>query len=53
VATTVYRYSLEGWQLSDLDEAADERYWDHHRDPVVPHDRAAAARAVLCLLFET
>lgn len=50
--TTVYRYSQDGWQLSDLDEAADERYWDHHDDPVVPGDRAAAARAVVCLLLE-
>jgi SAM-dependent methyltransferase len=46
---TVYRYSRDGWQLSDLDEAADERYWDHHRDRAVPEDRAAAARAVVCL----
>jgi SAM-dependent methyltransferase len=53
-ATTaaVYRYSRQGWQLSGLDEAADETYWDHHRDPVVPDDRAAAARAVACLLLE-
>lgn len=50
---TVYRYSREGWQLSDLDEASDERYWDHHRDPAVPEDRAAAARAVACLVLET
>lgn len=50
--TTVYRYSKDGWQLSDLVEAAGERYWDHHQDPVVPSDRAAAARAVACLLLE-
>lgn len=49
---TVYRYSREGWQLSGLDEAADETYWDHHVDPVVPRDRAAAARAVACLVLE-
>jgi SAM-dependent methyltransferase len=49
----VYRYSRQGWQLSDLDEAADETYWDHHDDPIVPDDRAAAARAVVCLLLET
>ena len=49
---SVYRYSRDGWQLSDLDEAADETYWDHHADPVVPDDRAAAARAVACLLLE-
>ena len=52
-AATVYRYSRHGWQLSDLDEASDETYWDHHVDPVVPDDRAAAARAVACLLLET
>jgi SAM-dependent methyltransferase len=51
-STTVYRYSRSGWQLSGLEEAADETYWDHHDDPVVPDDRAAAARAVACLLFE-
>ena len=50
---TEYRYSRQGWQLSDLDEASDETYWDHHVDPVVPDDRAAAARAVACLLLET
>jgi SAM-dependent methyltransferase len=49
---TVYRYSRRGWQLSDLDEAADETYWDHHADLVVPDDRAAAARAVACLVLE-
>jgi SAM-dependent methyltransferase len=51
-SATVYRYSRKGWQLSSLEEAATERYWDHHRDPVVPDDRAAAARAVVCLLLE-
>jgi hypothetical protein len=51
-ATTVYRYSADGWQLSDLEQAAGERYWDHHQDPAVPGDRAAAARAVVCLLLE-
>jgi SAM-dependent methyltransferase len=50
---TVYRYSRHGWQLSGLDEAGDEAYWDHHKDSVVPNDRAAAARAVVCLLLET
>jgi SAM-dependent methyltransferase len=49
---TVYRYSRQGWQLSDLDQAADETYWDHHADPVVPDDGAAAARAVACLVLE-
>lgn len=52
-AATVYRYSRDGWQLSDLDEAAGATYWDHHADPVVPADRAAAARAVACLVLET
>jgi SAM-dependent methyltransferase len=49
---TVYRYSREGWQLSDLEDAADECYWDHHEDPTAPADRAAAARAVVCLVLE-
>jgi SAM-dependent methyltransferase len=45
----VYRYSREGWQLSDLDAAADARYRDFTRDTRPVTDLAAAARAVACI----
>jgi len=45
----VYRYTAAGWQVSSLDQAAHERYHDHHADPTVPPDHAAAARAVACV----
>jgi SAM-dependent methyltransferase len=48
-AVDVYRYGGGGWQVSSLEAAADEAYHDHHADPIVPSDRAAAARAVACL----
>jgi SAM-dependent methyltransferase len=51
-AIDVFRYTAEGWQTSSLEEAAHERYHDHHADANVPADRAAAARAVACLRFE-
>jgi SAM-dependent methyltransferase len=44
----VYRYSEDGWQVSDLDAAADVRYRDHEREPA-PVDLAPNARAVACL----
>jgi Methyltransferase domain len=47
----VYRYSADGWQRSSLEEAAEARYHDHHADKATPPDRAAAARAVACLVF--
>ena len=50
-AVSVYRYTRRGWQLSSLDEAAGERYHDHHAYRHIPPDRAAAARAVACLRF--
>lgn len=48
----VYGYTEQGWQTSSLDEAARRRYHDHHADPELPSDRAAAARAVACLRFD-
>jgi SAM-dependent methyltransferase len=51
-AVDVYRYMREGWQASSLEDAAHERYHDHHADATVPGDRAAAARAVACLRLE-
>jgi len=44
----VYRYSRSGWQLSDLEAAADARYRVREREPR-PKDDASNARAVACL----
>jgi SAM-dependent methyltransferase len=44
----VYRYSRSGWQLSDLEAAADARYRVREREPR-PEDHASNARAVACL----
>ena len=49
---SVFRYDKAGWQLSDLEHAADARYRDYTRDPAPADDRAAAARAVVCLRLE-
>jgi SAM-dependent methyltransferase len=48
----VYRYLVEGWQVSDLDEASDAEYRDSLHDPTPVRDLAAAARAVACLRFD-
>jgi SAM-dependent methyltransferase len=45
----VFSYGEDGWQMSDLDQAADRRYRDFLSDPTPVADRAAAARAVVCL----
>lgn len=49
--TTVYRYDADGWQVSDLDAAADAIYREHTKDPH-PADHAPNARAVACLRVE-
>jgi hypothetical protein len=46
---TVYAYSAEGWQLSSLDDASEARYHEHGSDPMAVPDRAAGARAVVCI----
>ena len=46
---TVYRYTRDGWELSDLDAAAGAVYRDYTRDQSPADDLAAAARAVACL----
>jgi SAM-dependent methyltransferase len=51
-STAVYEYSRSGWQLSDLESAADARYNDPHADDTPAPDGAAAARAVVCLRFD-
>jgi SAM-dependent methyltransferase len=48
-STTVFRYSGEGWQLSNLSSAADMPYRDFSSDPTTVEDLAAAARAVACI----
>jgi SAM-dependent methyltransferase len=45
----VYRYSGNGWQLSDLAAAADATYEDHSLGGHATPDRVAAARAVACI----
>ncbi len=47
--TTVYRYTAQGWQVSSLEEAGDESYYDIRAADGPPDDGAAAARAVACL----
>lgn len=48
----VYRYSSDGWQLSDLAGAAGAEYRDYHQDQTPVPDLAAAARAVACVRFD-
>jgi SAM-dependent methyltransferase len=45
----VYRYTADGWQLSDAGAADDASYRDYTRDPSPVDDLAAAARAVACM----
>jgi hypothetical protein len=45
----VFSYEREGWQVSDLGSATDKRYRDLLADPNPVADRAAAARAVVCI----
>jgi SAM-dependent methyltransferase len=45
----VFRYTGGGWEVSDLEQAADAEYCDHTRHPEPADDLAAAARAVACL----
>jgi SAM-dependent methyltransferase len=45
---TIYRYTADGWQVSDWDGAADAKYRDNATEPQ-PADLAPNARAVACL----
>lgn len=48
--TTMYQYTREGWQLSNMDECRDCEYFDCHLQGRRRHpDLAAAARAVACI----
>ncbi|MEO3431124.1 methyltransferase domain-containing protein [Pelagibius sp. CAU 1746] len=49
VVETVYRYSPDGWTVSDRLAAADETYFDIHTQSEYDSDFAAASRAVICL----
>jgi SAM-dependent methyltransferase len=49
---SVYAYSRRGWQLSDLDAAAEAEYRDALADATPVVDLAAAARAVACFAVE-
>jgi SAM-dependent methyltransferase len=49
VHVDVYGYGARGWQRSSLEAATSASYHDHHVDRTTPRDRAAAARAVLCV----
>jgi hypothetical protein len=48
-SVAVFDYSESGWQVSNLDGAAEKRYRDFLADPSPVPDRAAAARAVVCV----
>ena len=51
-SVTVFRYSLDGWQVSDLTSAANASYRDFTADPSPVEDLAAAARAVACVAVQ-
>ena len=48
-SVAVFTYGDGGWQVGDLDGAADGRYRDFLADPSPAPDHAAAARAVVCV----
>lgn len=48
-SVTVFQYSADGWEQSDLTRAAGMKYRDFAADPSPVPDLAAAARAVACL----
>jgi len=50
-AVAVYRYDAAGWQVSDLDGAADRVYRDETAEPQ-PADLAPNARAIACLRLQ-
>jgi hypothetical protein len=51
-SATVFRYSADGWQVSDLESAAEATYRDFAANPTPVEDLAAAARAVVCLAVQ-
>lgn len=51
-STAVFSYGDGGWQVSNLACASDRRYRDFLADPTPVADRAAAARAVVCVAVQ-
>jgi SAM-dependent methyltransferase len=52
IEATYYRYDQSGWQISAAESCKDCEYFDTHTNLSVQADRAAAARAVACLIFQ-
>lgn len=52
IEASYFRYDKKGWQLADSKSCKDCEYFDTHTNQHVQDDRAAAARAVACLVFE-
>jgi SAM-dependent methyltransferase len=52
VESTFFRYDAAGWERAEAAACADRAYYDVHAGGPPPDDRAAAARAVACLVFE-
>jgi SAM-dependent methyltransferase len=52
IEASYFRYDSKGWQLADADSCKDCEYFDTHANQHVQDDRAAAARAVACLVFQ-
>ena len=48
---SIYAYGADGWRIDSLAGAADARFKDHHADKSPAPDRAAAARAVACVVL--
>ncbi|MBC6961616.1 class I SAM-dependent methyltransferase [Anaerolineae bacterium CFX9] len=46
-----YKYSLNGWQVSDQQSCDECAYYNIHATPEIQSDVAAAARAVACIQF--
>jgi len=44
-----YRYSIDGWQISNQIECENMSYFNIRKSKLIPVDKAAAARSVACL----
>ncbi|MBI2062852.1 MAG: methyltransferase domain-containing protein [Candidatus Yanofskybacteria bacterium] len=47
-----YKYSKNGWQISDEARCSDAKYFNIHKDKQIDEDYAAAARAVVCIILK-
>jgi len=52
IEASFFRYDSKGWQLAEAESCKDCEYFDTHANQRVQDDRAAAARAVACLVFQ-